>query len=318
MKQEIEVRVRDKRKPGHCWQDNELYDAWQPIIGPHAVNIYVNLTRNSYSSTIEYSVRRLADATGISRTAVWRNLRVMEHVGMLRLQRGSGSSTSTCELLDLKEAAEKLGAVYNRRQASFVFTDGKLASLRMEVVQLRKSMQSKSPESASSHTVSQRDTNSAEQKILCPSKRDACVPPERRLCLSDGGAQQKCEKNTIHKTNPPLPLPLQGRGDASHATDSPLVSEAERVMRECGWTDSRLLAVIATALKARCDEGDITVLEAGDLMIGNWREYVELGKFLRFVWSPRKWIAHGHWLNWKLWPLDQSRLERCREARVGS
>jgi len=134
------------------------------------------------------------------------------------------------------------------------------------------------------------------------------------------------------KSNSPLP-PSQARGDVENfialpdieaanpavdAEETRWASEAERVMRECSWTDRRLLPVVVTALKARCDEGDITSAEAGDLMIGNWREYVELGEFLRFTWSPRKWIAHGHWLNWKLWPLERERLDRYRNARVGS
>lgn len=252
------VKVRDKRRPGHCWQDNELYDAWQPIVGPHAVNVYVNLTRDAYASTIEYSVRKLADATGISKSAVWRNLKVMEHVGMLRLETGAGSAGSVCELLDLKEAAEKLGAVYNRQRASFLFTDMAVARLRAGVTEMRRRMQEKQPKpepvEMDPHVVMgpemidpffrcvpDRDTNSeekaAEEKNLCPSSRDTSVPLEGGLCPFDGGSQQKCEQNTIHNTNPP-PTPalpagvLAARADALRASRSRW-SQSEQPPRSC-------------------------------------------------------------------------------------
>jgi len=346
-RQESSVKLRDKRRPGHCWQDNELYDAWQPIIGPHAVNVYVNLTRDAYSSTIEYSVRRLADATGISRTAVWRNLRVMEHVGMLRLERGSGSAASTCELLDLKEAAEKLGAIYNRRQASFVFTDVKLASLRMEVVLLRKKMQNKGLAVQSDALrekqicVPERDTNSeensGEEKILCPSKRDASVPPERRLCLSEGGAQHKCEQDTKHNTNPP-PTPalpagvLTARADALRAKElnstpgdllrdekqSHVDDALDHVMRECGFTGSRLRKALREPMRLYMQQYTGRAYHAAEEMIGAWREYCQLGDLVRARWGPRKFFCEGHWLRPQTWPLDRALLERRRLVMVGS
>ena len=59
------VRLRDRRRPGHYWQDNELIDVFQPVIGALAVNVYVNLTRDVYGgeTRVRYSVRKLAKAT---------------------------------------------------------------------------------------------------------------------------------------------------------------------------------------------------------------------------------------------------------------
>ena len=125
------VRLRDKRRPGHCWQDNELYGVFQPIVGTQAVSVYVNLTRDCYGETrVSYTLRKLADAMSVSRAAVWRNLAVLESVGVLRLIRGKGSGESSCELCDLKDAAEALGGVYNSRRSSFILSEEKLVELR--------------------------------------------------------------------------------------------------------------------------------------------------------------------------------------------
>jgi hypothetical protein len=54
-----------------------------------------------------------------------------------------------------------------------------------------------------------------------------------------------------------------------------------------------------------------------DEMISNWREYVELGEFLRYTWSPRKSFSEGHWKKWQGWPLDRQVIALRNGARVG-
>jgi hypothetical protein len=170
----LEVKLRDKRRPGHCWQDNELYDVFQPIVGAQAVSVYVNLTRDCYGETrVSYTLRKLADAMSVSRAAVWRNLAVLESVGVLRLIRGKGSGESSCELCDLKDAAEALGGVYNSRRSSFVLPEEKLAELRARVASVRESMQGKRQPEAVPVCVSQRDANSEESLAAPESRRDA-------------------------------------------------------------------------------------------------------------------------------------------------
>jgi DNA-binding MarR family transcriptional regulator len=301
-----DIKLRDKRKPGHCWQDNELYDAFQPIVGPHAVLVYVHLTRESYSATVSYSLRKLADATGISRSAVWRNLAVLEYVGILRLQRGEGSAQSTCVLLDLKEAAERLGAVYNRKRSSYVFTDVAIAKLRAEVTALRKRLhQSKANEIC----VSLGDTKSEENFCAPVSQGDASVSLRGDLCLPEGGPHQYCEQNTIHNTNPP-PTPSLLEGGV-------LEDALEYVMRECGFTSERIKRALRKQLALWKARNTGKAYDAADEFISSWHEYCKVTPFLRIQWGPWKFIAEGHWLRPDSWPLDQQALARWRESRVG-
>ena len=203
----MEVRVRDKRQPGYCWQDNELIDVFQPIVGAIGVAVYVNLTRAAYGeSRVTYTVRKLADTMGpgTGRTSVWRSLRVLEHVGVLRLIKGKGSGESICELCNLKDAAEALGAVYNSRRTSFALPEERIAAERAKVEALLRATQGKKPVKAVPDCVPQRDTNN-EGKFAAPeaprdtsgSKRDACVP----LCAAPSNECEKEERKEI----PPTP-----------------------------------------------------------------------------------------------------------------
>ena len=147
---------------------------FQPIVGADAVSVYVNLTRHCYGETrVSYTLRKLADAMGVSRAAVWRNLAVLENVGVLRLIRGKGSGESICELCDLKDAAEALGGVYNYRRSSFVLPEEKLAELRARVAAVRVSMQGKKQSAGVPVCVSQRDANTEESLAAPESRRDA-------------------------------------------------------------------------------------------------------------------------------------------------
>lgn len=83
-------------------------------------------------------------------------------------------------------------------------------------------------------------------------------------------------------------------------------------MRECNFTNPRLLRVIAAAIMAQA------LPDTPVLMVENWRQYVQIGEYLRFTWSPRKFFADGHWANWRLWPIDQARMKSDMQSRVGA
>lgn len=207
------IRGRDNRRPGWCWQENELYDVFQPIVGPHAVSVYVNLTRVCRGqSRVACSVRDLSKATGLSSTAVWRNLAVLAHVGMLRINKGRGSAGSSCDLCDLKDAAEALGASYQARRASYVLPDDKILELRGQIAVLRQAMQCKTkpagePVCVSPVCVSQGNTNDGADLAASEVESNACVSP-RNACVSLDGVPL-IEKNEEAK-NPPQPLPSGG------------------------------------------------------------------------------------------------------------
>ena len=125
-----DVKLRDQRKPGHCWQDNELYDAFGPVIGPNAVIVYTHMTRQCYGTEIRSSSRDLARDSGLSKDTVLRAMRAMERIGMLRAVGRGSRSVVEYHLVDLKELAESHGGVYDRRRVSYVFSEAQTAALK--------------------------------------------------------------------------------------------------------------------------------------------------------------------------------------------
>lgn len=126
-----DVKLRDQRKPGHCWQDNELYDAFGPVIGPNAVLVYVQMTRNCWGTEIRSSSRDLARDSGLSKDTVLRSMRAMERVGMLRSVGAGCRRVAEYNLVDLKELAQHHGGIFDRRRVSYVFSEGLTAALKV-------------------------------------------------------------------------------------------------------------------------------------------------------------------------------------------
>jgi len=125
-----DVKLRDQRKPGWCWQDNELYDAFGPVIGPNAVTVYTHMTRNCYGTEIRCSSRELAASSGLSKDTVLRAMRVMERIRMLRVVAGGRGKVAECHLVDLKELAANYGGIHDWKRQSYVFSAQQLTALK--------------------------------------------------------------------------------------------------------------------------------------------------------------------------------------------
>lgn len=145
-----------------------------------------------------------------------------------------------------------------------------------------------------------------------------------------GARINRTVNRTVSKEKEPSPTPSAGaeggRGDPqprAGATEpgapaAGIESDVERVMLGCGLADRRVRLAVTRAMEMHLARGELDARACADLMIGNHREYVRLGEFLRFTWGPAKFFAQGHWINWELWPLDRERMQRAREARVGT
>ena len=141
---EIQVPLRGAPTKGWCWQDNELYTIFQPIIGAYAVAIYCTLTAMAFGSpSVQYSVRVLAESTKLSTTTVLRALELTECVRLIRLRKGSGSRKDICEFVDPKALAQSLGAVYKPKTASFMLSKETTERLKAEVRSLKTKQQGK-------------------------------------------------------------------------------------------------------------------------------------------------------------------------------
>ena len=321
------LRVRDKRKPGHCWQDNELYDVFQPVIGATATHIYAAMSRWAFGHRVEMGMREIAVESGTSRSAVQRALVAMERLGMVRGVAGRGSQPAAYNLLDLKEASIALGAEWNPHRASHGLSPTRVAELRTAVL----------------HCVPYGDTKAGGNLPDCVPHGDASgtlLSQKRGVSVPHRDAHLYIYKqDTKQQDNHPLPLPPAEGGlrdesessdiapaegglrDESESSDIALDREAQRVLRACGSTSDGVLRVIRKQLAERVRPATPEGLtKTAEWMIAMWEDYRKCGDrgWLRFVWGPRKFFGDGHWANCALWPIDEERREMYGRAREGS
>ena len=195
------VKLRDKRTRGHCWQENELYDCFQPVIGPLAVGVYVRLTRESYGSAVKISLRDLATLTGISKSAVGRALAVLEQIGMVVVQRAAAQRTPAYHLADLKELALHYGASFDSKRCSYVLPAEVCRRLRREIDDI-------STECPHIHIGVPAGDNELNPGVP---QASIGVPPRGQSCPRN---TEKCDsptrsKKARNKKDPPLP-PFEG------------------------------------------------------------------------------------------------------------
>ncbi len=183
------VKLRDKRKPGHCWQDNELYDCFQPVIGALAVGVYVRLTRECVGTTVKgVSLRDLAAMCGLSKSAVQRAFAVMETVGIVVATRSSAHRSPEYELADLKELAVGYDAEFDPLRYSYILKPDMLAKLRAKVAELERRLQGP--------RVPQRDTE-ARVGTVAGVPQNAVGVPQDAIGVPQTG--KNCEGNRLYK-----------------------------------------------------------------------------------------------------------------------
>jgi hypothetical protein len=321
--QNDQIGLRDQRKPGYCWQENELYDAFLPIIGAMPAHVYAQATRYCYKTTARFSLREMADSSGISKDTVRRSLLVMQEIGMLRARDGAPGKAAEYELVDLKDLAAHLGAQYDRKRASYIFPAAIAAALRNKVQAVLGKSQGKtvsvrdsSSRVRGSATVSQRDSLFVENGCESVSRRDATVSPGVETVSPQG--QPYISNTQDIKTTSPLPLPASGKGMSPEVSPAlRLANAAHSVCVECGIADARLEKAIVKAISLYGERERMSPAEVAAAMIGAWREYDEVRDAMRYPWAVRKFLLHGHWATPLSWRLDRWERSQSPDARVG-
>jgi hypothetical protein len=242
------IRVRDKRKPGHCWQDNELYDVFQPVIGATATHIYAAMSRWAFGHRVEMGMREIAVESGTSRSAVQRALVAMERLGMVRGVAGRGPQPAAYNLLDLKEASIALGAEWNPHRASHGLSPTRVAELRTAVL----------------HCVPYGDTKAGGNLPDCVPHGDASgtlLSQKRGVSVPHRDAHLYIYKqDTRLQDNHPLPLP-PAEGGLRDESDSSDIAPAEGGLRD--ESDSSDIAPAEGGLRDESDSSDIAPAEGG-------------------------------------------------------
>jgi hypothetical protein len=106
MGNETTVRLRDQRKPGHGWFDNEIYDVFGDELRQDGLSVYMTLARLCYGVTVRMSLREMAAHARMSKDTFARNLRRVVALGLVIERKGATpQSASAYELVDVKELA---------------------------------------------------------------------------------------------------------------------------------------------------------------------------------------------------------------------
>lgn len=138
------------------------------------------------------------------------------------------------------------------------------------------------------------------------------LPPSK----SRGGIENKTESSSVASD------PSRNAAGASQAKSERHVCEeaVAKVMRECNVSDPRMRPVIARAMQAfhAKSDGLADCNATAERMIRQRSNYAEDADLLKYTVGVRKFFAHGVWADSRLWPYDQEKLNRMRQARVGT
>jgi hypothetical protein len=163
------IKLRSNAKPGWCWQDNELYDVMQPIVGAQACWIFANMTRLAYGPEVHFSLRDMGEATGWGRDTVWRALRLMEATGMIVVRRSGRNKAATYQLADLKELVISNGGEFDPKRKLYVLPPAQTQRLKDEKLRVSKAGQRKTVARSDNSDFAESDSDVALEGQCCRS-----------------------------------------------------------------------------------------------------------------------------------------------------
>lgn len=238
-----EVPLRGRPDGSYCWQDNELYTLFQPIVGKTATVLYCQLTRRAYGATFTFSLRELSEETGLSRTTLWRELSVLGHIGMVRLRKGKGNQNSNGELVNLKKLSVHLGAGPQKKASSYVLPSERITQLKERATALRLSLQGKRKvvQEPQPHSNMPMANLNCGNHLLPVSQRDAGVSPvisERPAEETKAGSHLIQQDTRLQNSLSPTPF----HEDKANATKSAPNEDESQVLLK--WAEDQFTGVI--------------------------------------------------------------------------
>lgn len=83
--------ISDDRKPGWCWIDNDVIDKYGPVIGPHAIAVYLVLARYANKDTRKAwpSFATIAKLAGVSRPTAIKAIGKLLDAGLIATEKRS-------------------------------------------------------------------------------------------------------------------------------------------------------------------------------------------------------------------------------------
>lgn len=225
------VRAKTHPQQDYCSLDNEAARVFLPIIGVSAFALYVTLATDALgNSQFQSNQRQLASKAGQSLATVSRNIRILIHLGMIRIISSGGSNDTTYQLMDLKELCRKHGAT-ERFRASLVLPENTCERLKRQVAALRCEIAGKR-QAERCDSSEQRSGNRGGNLESDFHQRDASVSPETRQRFAgetQTGFYQLRKKE--EEKNSPSPTPSRS-GKAETPKNLPIKGESDELRKQ--------------------------------------------------------------------------------------
>lgn len=323
MANESKIGLRDERRPGHFWADNEIFDVFGDELGSNGIGLYMAMARFCYGPEVRKSLRELAAAARMSKDTVARSLKVLVRLGLVVETRGGASRTvSTYALTDAKELARE----YIRKSVSQRDSD-KVREIRQTARNTTLSQLLKAGAEVADNCLTMRqssDEQEAEDKKICVAESATDLShTAANLSQNEGPFKYKTQDS---KTNTPLPPSSRGElvsttaeANSRNAVEPEELAAVHLVMRECNLSNPRLEPVVARAIATQRRKTDApeNPMRIAEQMVEMHREFAKSGHLMRFRMGVRKFFSDGLCVDSNLWPWDYGRIEQMRCARVG-
>lgn len=103
MKPDKPFKIRDKRKEGRYYIDNEFLNGYAKYVGPYGLCVYNALTRHAREERCYPSQIHLAIELGISIASVKRGIKNLKEWNIIAINRRGKTQSNEYWLLDRKE-----------------------------------------------------------------------------------------------------------------------------------------------------------------------------------------------------------------------
>lgn len=110
----LDIKVRDSRRPGHFWADNELLDVYGPKIGMDGLAVYMALSRvaNNRNGECVITLRQIGEMIGCSPQTAMRAIEKLSRYKLVRIESKGSVATrqpSVYTLLEVPKFSVPIG-----------------------------------------------------------------------------------------------------------------------------------------------------------------------------------------------------------------
>lgn len=198
----------DSVRPPFSELPKAVSDVFQPNMRCADFSVYAVLARrNNWTTNPDNSVRELAIAANVSPATALRSVEMLVHLGLIERTRRGGSQADEYTLTDVRGAAKKWNATYDRRSVSYSLSPEDRKRLRESVKALGTKQRGAGRESSMPLGVS-------------PVKRQR-FPKKRQRTHGETQAGPHLIQEEGRKEEGPTPTPSQNGGDPEGAKDRP-------------------------------------------------------------------------------------------------